>query len=122
MPQIPENLMPGTYEVPTIARKQNDVGSYSMASGSLKKIAKIKVNKYGQRFLYPQFQNMWLMGLNGHLQKLQYHDTVGAAELKEAKIIDYYKDSLKYLLEIIKQLKKYMLQLMPWAMEVNIFD
>ena len=93
MPQIPENLMPGTYEVPTIARKQNDVGSYSMASGSLKKIAKIKVNKYGQRFLYPQFQNMWLMGLNGHLQKLQYHDTVGAAELKEAKIIDYYKDS-----------------------------
>ena len=92
MPKIPENMMPGTYEVPTIARKKGDVGWYSMAKGSLKEIAEIKVNKYGQKYLYPQFQNMHLMGQNGHLLNLQYYKTLADSELTQAKLIDYYED------------------------------
>ncbi|RVU54418.1 hypothetical protein [Anaerosphaera multitolerans] len=110
---IPDNLLPGTYEVPVIARNASGSGRYSMSKAAISEKGILRVGQKGEKDLTIKFKPMgapeeiagnYDIGLTGHLLKLweynsledynNYIEKPGLYEKvrKELHPSDYYLD------------------------------
>ncbi len=92
IPNIPKNMAPGEYTVPMMGRMLAEPGSMSMADNALDKTGVIKVDKYGNKTLFLGFHVITKGGLQGHLLRAKYKDSIKDEEKKFAGIVDYYTD------------------------------